>query len=138
MTPRRLPDYDLPEERLRAYHHAVGALTADGEVIGHLASVFGSMMVPPGAPWLWFVIVWADGRKEPAFEDSGPAWPTVRKLDVGYLEHRGPSTTSEGRLLGFRVTNVVRGPMMRSDYARLPNDEAAAAWARLGLTDRDF
>ncbi len=139
MTGRRRPEpYELSDKQLRAYHRAVATLSVDGAVVGHLASVVGSMVLPTNAPWPWFVIVWSDGTKEPPFEDYGPLWPVVRELEAGYLEHHGPSTSREGRFLGFRVTSRTRGPALRFEVARLPADIAEETWARLGLSDDDF
>lgn len=130
--------YELSEAQLRSYHRAVATLSVDGALVGHLASVVGSMVLPSNAPWPWFVIIWTDGTKEPPFEDYGPRWPVVRELEAGYLDHPGPSIPREGRFLGFRVTSRTPGPALRFDVDRLPAEVAEQTWARLGLTEDDF
>ena len=134
----RLEPFPLSDDQLRAYHRAVATLSLDGAVVGHLASIVGSMVLPTNAPWPWFVIVWSDGTTEPPFEDYGPLWPVVRELEAGYLDHHGPSTSREGRFLGFRVVSRTPGPSTRFEVERLPADAAAQAWMRLGLSDDDF
>ena len=53
----------------------VARLSVDGVVRAHLACVVHEMRARGGwAPWPWFVVIWPDGRKEPAEEDYGPAW----------------------------------------------------------------
>lgn len=64
-----LPDYDLPDPDLAAYDHSLGQLRFGGELKGYLASVRLEMSFPARQRWPWFVIVWADGRKDRAFED---------------------------------------------------------------------
>jgi len=126
--------YDPPDPGLRAYDHGLGTLSVDGVVEGHLASVVGRIAVPSRSPWPWFVIVWVDGTKEPAFEDCGPGWYTVRELDAGFLDHVGPSVVTQGRW----GTTYRSGPPRVFEFAWLPKDEAAERWRSLGLSDRDF
>lgn len=135
----RNADYVLPDPLLRAYDHGVGALKVDGVLQGYLASVLWEMRFPSKSPWPWFVIIWADGTKEPAFEDYGPAWYTVRELEAGVLDHYGPSIKRERRsLFGRRIRYTQTGPRCVFDFAWLPKDEAEAIWRELGLADADF
>lgn len=130
--------YELPDPKLRAYDHGVGILSVGGQTKGYLATVVLTMSFPRGQPWVWSVIVWADGAKERSFEDYGPGWCTVRELDAGFLDHYGPTVTRERRLLGLRFVSQRPGPPTRYDFARLPADEAAKKWGELGLVDADF
>ena len=132
-------EYVLPDPQLRAYDHGVGTLKVGGVLQGHLASVVGEITFPSRSPWPWFVIVWADGAKENAFEDYGPLWYTVRDLDSGVLDHFGPSIRRERRgLFGMTVRSSRLGPPQVFEFAWLPSDEAKAMWRELGLVDSDF
>jgi hypothetical protein len=131
-------DYTLPDPQLRAYDHGLGTLSVDGELHGYLASVVGRMSFPSRQLWPWFRIIWLDGRMEAPFEDYGPGWVTVRELDVGTLEHHGPSTTKERRFLGLPFRYSVPGDPCVFDFAWLDREEAAAKWEELGLTDEHF
>lgn len=128
--------YVLPDPELEEYDRGVGTLRLDGVVVGHLASVVGRMT--SGSPWPWFVVVWEDGRKELSFEDYGPAWPTVRELDAGFLELHGPGTTKERKIFGRRVMSSKRGRWKRFEFEWLPRQHAAKKWIELGLEDTDF
>lgn len=130
--------YVLPDPELSAYDHGVGTLTVDGVLRGHLASTVGEIVLPGRSPWPWFVIVWADGTKEPSFEDYGPSWDTVRELDAGHLDHHGPSVREEHRWFGRRFALWRPGPPCRFEFAWLPRAEAAERWQTLGLMDTDF
>lgn len=130
--------YVLPDPELRSYDHGLGTLRVDGKLEGYLASVVSKMRFPSAQLWPWFVIVWVDGAKENSFEDYGPDWWTLRELDAGYLEHHGPSVTSERRFLGMRFASSVPGPPRRFEFEWLPPAEAASKWQELGLVDSDF
>ena len=118
---RELPDYDLPDPDLSAYDHGLGELRLNGELEGHLASVRLKMSFPARQWWPWFVIVWADGRKDRAFEDYGPKWLTVRELEAGYFEYYPENG-------GHRMY----------EFSWLMPDEAGTKWAELRLTEDDF
>ncbi len=130
--------YELPDPELSAYDHGLGTLRVEGELKGYLASVVGSIAFPSRSPWPWFVIVWADGFKEPPFEDYGPGWWTVRELDAGYLDHFAQGVAREKRFFGVQFWARKQGPPCRSDFAWLPAEEAAKKWQELGLVDADF
>lgn len=130
------PDYELPDPQLRAYDHGLGKLLVDGELKGYLASVLLTLL--DGRPWPWFVVVWADGRKERSFEDYGPAWCTVSELEAGYFDGFGPSVTRTAHFLGRTFESATSGDPQRFDFMRLPPDEASALWLELGLSDEDF
>jgi hypothetical protein len=116
----------------------LGTLCVDGDLEGYLACVVGKMAFPEKAPWLWFVVVWADGTKENPMEDHRPRWWTVRELDAGRLEYHGPSSHRETRFLGFRFTSSLPGPPRVFDFVWLPAAEARQKWLELGLVDSDF
>ncbi|MFF2271159.1 hypothetical protein ACFVTX_02735 [Agromyces sp. NPDC058136] len=130
--------YVLPDPELRSYDRGLGTLRVDGELEGYLASIVGKMCFPSARLWPWFVVVWVDGVKESSFEDYGPDWWKVRELDAGYLQHHGPSVTSEQRFLGKRFAGSVPGPPRRFEFEWLPPAEAASKWQELGLVDADF
>lgn len=130
--------YALPDQELRAYDHALGTLSVDGELRGYLACVVSRMAFPSKGPWPWFRVIWLDGRMEPRFEDYGPGWWTVRELDAGKLEYHGPSIDKERRILGMPVRYSVPGDPCVFDFAWLDREEAAAKWDELRLTDGDF
>ena len=130
--------YELPDPELRAYDRGIGTLSVDGELKGYLASVLGTLKFPSRQPWPWFVVVWADGTKEHAFEDYGPAWETVRELNAGCLEHLEPSIETRRRFLGMSFIQSVPGAPRVYDFAWLAPEEAAEKWSELGLIDSDF
>lgn len=130
--------YELPDPELRAYDHGIGTLSVDGELHGYLASVVMRMTFPSKQPWLWFLIIWLDGRREIPFEDYGPGWWTVRELDSGKLDHHGPSIARVRRFLGMNFRYSESGEPRVFDFAWLDPDEAAEKWNELGLTEDDF
>jgi len=123
---------------MASYDHAVGTLKIDGELRGHLTCVLRHIAFPMRAPWLWFVVVWPDGSKENPFEDYGPAWWNLRELDAGRFEGHGPSSRSERRFLGRRISSSLPGAPLTFDFAWLSADQARAKWSELGLVDSDF
>ncbi|GAA3674406.1 hypothetical protein FB459_1890 [Yimella lutea] len=84
---------------------------------------------------------WPGGSKDPSEEDYGPDWPAVRELDEGHFTYGArPSTQRRHRFLGINL-GVWRKMCTDNaiyDVTWLPPVEAAAAWRRLGLTDRNF
>jgi hypothetical protein len=130
--------YKPADPLLRSYDHAVGTLSVDGAVVGHLASVVGEMRFPSRQPWPWFVVVWLDGTKENSFEDYGPGWYTVRELDAGRFEFHWPSVSVERRFFRFRLRSSKPGAPMTFDFALLPPEIADRRWKELRLVDSDF
>lgn len=133
-----LPDYELPDPELTAYDRGLGTLAVAGEVKGYLASVRLVMCLPGKQWWPWFVVVWADGRKEHSFEDYGPKWYIVRELDAGRLDHHGPSVEKTLSLFGHRFRWSESGDEQTYDFAWLPAEDAERKWRELGVTDDDF
>jgi hypothetical protein len=133
-----IPPYSPSDPSFAAYDRALGALSLDGVVVGHLACRVLEMSYPSRQPWLWFVIVWLDSSREPTFEDYGPDWPVVRELDAGRFEHHLPSITATGRFLGLRFETITPGAPAVFDFEWLPPEVAQARWDELGLSDADF
>ena len=82
------PDPD-PDPRAEPFRDGVAALIRDGAPAGHLVSTLTTFW-SPSRPlhrqwWVWFVIIWADGCREPPQEDY-PPWSVVSEMDDGYLE----------------------------------------------------
>lgn len=130
--------YPLPDPELRAYDHGLGTLSVDGELRGYLGSVVSRTTFPSSGPWLWFRVIWLDGRMESRFEDYGPDWWTVRELDARKFEYHGPSIDKVRRILGLPFRYYLSGDRCVFDFEWLDREEAAAKWDELGLTDEDF
>lgn len=135
---RGVSPYQPPDPTFGAYDRGIGTLSLDGEVVGHLASRVLDMSFPSRQPWLWFLIVWLDGSREPKFEDYGPDWWIARELDSGRFDHFRPSVIAERKLLGFRFEAVTRGEPVVFDFEWLSPEMARAKWFEFGLTDADF
>ena len=69
---------------------------------------------------VWFIVVWADGDREPRFEDY-PPWTTVREIQSGTF------TWDEGEA-------------HRGEYTAewLTDDEREAVRSSLGIRPDDF
>jgi len=132
------PDYELLDPSLSAYDHGLGELRVEGVLKGYLASVRLEMVFPARQWWVWFVVVWADGRRERPLEDYGPKWLIVRELDAGYFDHFGPTTMTPRPSRFFARFDVQGGEPQVYGFAWLPAGEAAAKWQELGLNDDDF
>ena len=130
--------YEPADPSLRSYHRAVWALSVDGEPYGHVACVVLEMTWPRRTPWLWFLVVWSDGRRELPFEDYGPEWYALREIDAGFLDYHLPSTSAEQRLLWRRVSANKHGAPRRFALEKLSGEVAARRWDELALKDEDF
>lgn len=130
--------YEPAYASLPEYHRAVWTVSVEGELRGHLACVVLEMVWPPRAPWLWFLVIWLDGRRELPFEDYGPGWYTLREVDAGFLDHHLPSVTVEQRLLWRRTVAQERGAPQRFELEKLSAEAAARRWDELGLADDQF
>ncbi|HKE65571.1 MAG TPA: hypothetical protein VKB59_13120 [Micromonosporaceae bacterium] len=78
-----------PDPGLDPFRDGIAVLRRDGVVDGHIASTVGTFW-SPSRPlcwqwWVWFVVVWSDGRRERSFEDY-PPWTTVREMQSGFFE----------------------------------------------------
>jgi hypothetical protein len=69
-------------------------LTQGGRPVGHVATSLGHFRAPfaplTPQPWIWLVVLWADGVKERAVE-AYPPWSYVAEIRQGYLEWLGAS-----------------------------------------------
>ena len=130
--------YEPADPSLRSYHRAVWTLSSDGELRGHVACVVSEMMWPPRAPWLWFLVVWIDGRREFPFEDYGSGWYALREIDAGFLDYHLPSVTVEQRFLWRRIPAARHGAPRKFEVEKLPPEVAARRWDELGLADDQF
>ncbi|WP_295828968.1 hypothetical protein [uncultured Microbacterium sp.] len=130
--------YEPADPSLRSYDRAVWALSADGEPQGHVACVVLEMAWPRRIPWLWFVVVWPDGRRELPFEDYGPGWYALREIDAGVLDQHLPSVTVEQRFLWRRVSADKPGAPRRFALEKLSGEVAARRWDELALGNGDF
>jgi hypothetical protein len=112
------------DERLNAFDGGCLVLRRDGEIAGHVATT-ASKFWSPGRPLtvqqqVWFVVVWADGEKEPSFEDY-PPWTTVADIWNGVF-----------------VWDSARPHSGEYTAEWLPEGEREARWAALGVTLEDF
>ncbi|MDO8144055.1 hypothetical protein [Isoptericola sp. 178] len=108
---------------LEPFDHGTVVLRRDGEVAGHVATTLGTFWSPARPltiqQCVWFLVVWADGVKEPPFEDYAP-WTAVEEIRAGtFAWEDGPH---------------------RGTYAAtwLPRAQGEARWAELGITLDDF
>lgn len=131
-------DYAPLDPSLSSYHHAVWTLSVDGELRGHVACVVLEMMFPRRAPWLWFLVVWIDGRREFPFEDYGSGWYTLREIDAGFLDYHLPSVTAERRFLWRRIQVDQHGAPQKFELEKLSEEVARRRWEELGLSDDQF
>lgn len=136
----QLPDYVPRDPTLSIYDHGVAELRVAGELRAHLACVVEEMTMPAGQPWPWFVVVWPDGSKDPAFEDYGPKWCTVSELDEGFIIHGAePAQVRSRRLFGMTMSTIEHcAEERRFEVEWLPAAEARERWEELGLEDSDF
>lgn len=115
----------VADDSLTPFDGGVGVLTRGGEVMGHVATTLGSFW-SPFSPlrmqwWVWYIVAWSDGAREPSTEDY-PPFLSVSQMKAGHLEvlSRDPSRTG------------------RYDFAWLGSAESAATLARLRITPEDF
>jgi hypothetical protein len=100
-------------------------LRSEGQVAGHLLSIVGTFWSPfwplRRQWWIWFLVDWADDRRETPFEDYSPDWPTVTEVEGGRFSWNVP----DGTTLEFEVE-------------LLGATESAEIWRNLGVTPADF
>jgi hypothetical protein len=115
----------LPDDSLTPFDGGVGLLTRDGRVIGHVATTLGTFW-SPSSPlrmqwWVWYIVAWSDGVREPSTEDYPPFW-TVNEMRAGYMDVHSRDASRTGRY----------------DFAWLPEAERATTLAGLGIRPDDF
>jgi len=67
-------------------------LRRDGELAGHVATQVGTFWAPLSFSrrrqwWVWFIVVWADGDREPPDEDY-PPWTVVGEMLSGAFSRK--------------------------------------------------
>lgn len=124
---RRQPtgEFELgPEWEL--FRDGLAALCRDGQIVGHVATSLGHVRTPLAPrtprPWVWLVVVWSDGTKEPSVEDYAP-WTYVTEMRDGYVEWLSSDDRSRDG---------------RYDIHWIPAEGAAAERERLGIRLSDF
>lgn len=76
-----------PDPALDPFRGGVAVLRRDGEVAGHLATEVKTFWAPFSFSrhrqwWVWFIVVWTNGDREPSGEDY-PPWTVVREMLAG-------------------------------------------------------
>lgn len=135
-------EYTPRDPTLASWDHGVAELRVNGELRAYLVCVVSRIgLRDPGQPWPWFVVVWPDGQKDPAQEDYGSGWLTVRELDGGTFTYNSePYVVRESKFPHFfPCTELVGGGVQITyDVTWFDPDKAAETWARLDLKDSDF
>lgn len=116
-----------PDPSLDPFRSGVGVLKREGTIAGYAATEvtwFWSPFSPRRRQWwVWMIVVWADGAREPSIEDYPPWSFFVAGMKAGVLVWRD-------------VAN--RGRAGRYDFAFLPAEVALATRERLGISREDF
>ncbi|MCB2176607.1 MAG: hypothetical protein KQH57_12410 [Actinomycetales bacterium] len=111
---------------MEPFKRGLAALKRNGKTVGHVATSLGHFRTPfaprTPQPWVWLVVVWDDGVKEPSVEDY-PPWTYVAEMRAGYLDWQ------HGRGDGRRG---------RYEIEWVAADLAAAERERLGIRTEDF
>lgn len=101
-------------------------ISQDGQRVGHVATSLAHFRTPfppiTPQPWVWLVVVWADGVKERAVEDD-PPWSDVAEIRQGYFEWLGSSRADRAG---------------RYEIEWVPPEQARAERERLGIRLEDF
>jgi hypothetical protein len=76
-----------PDPDLDPFRGGVAVLRRDGDVAGHVATQVGTFWAPLSFSrrrqwWVWFIVVWANGDREPLGEDY-PPWTVVGEMLSG-------------------------------------------------------
>lgn len=77
-----------PEPTLDPFEDGLAVLRLHGQVAGHVATTLGAfstLFSRQQQPWVWFIVVWADGTREHSEEDYRP-WTFVREMQSGYFD----------------------------------------------------
>ena len=116
----------LPDPSLDPFRDGLAALTADGAVMGHIATSveqIWSLGSPFRRQWIVrLVVVWSDGTKEQAAHDWAP-WTYVTEMKQGFIEWRSGRDSPRQR---------------RYDVSFLSPTDGLAERERLGITAADF
>lgn len=124
--PWRAAEAPAVERDMEQFHDGLAVLLRDGRPAGHVATSLGHFTTPfaPRTPksWVWLVVVWADGTKEPSVEDY-PPWSDVADMREGFLDWQ------DGRN---------RERWGRDEIQSVTRELALAERERLGIHLRDF
>ena len=76
-----------PDPTLDPFRGGVAVLKVDGHVAGHVATTVSTFWSPLSFSrqrqwWVWYIVVWSDGHREPSAEDY-PPWGVVREIQSG-------------------------------------------------------
>lgn len=113
MRPKRSPD-----PALDGFREGVASLWHEDELAGHVATVVEAMWAPfRRQAQVWILVTWADGRREPIYEDYEP-WTSVAELEMGHLLLSTPQGDID------------------FDARWLEGKSREAAWARFGIHDQ--
>jgi len=86
--PWRAAEPPAVEPDMEQFHDGLAVLR-DGRPAGHVATSLGHFTTPfaprTPKPWVWLVVVWTDGTKEPSVEDY-PPWSYVAEMREGFLD----------------------------------------------------
>lgn len=115
----------VPDDSLTPFDGGVGLLTRDGQAVGHVATTLGTFW-SPFSPfrmqwWVWYIVVWSDGEREPSTEDY-PPFLTVNEMKAGFLEAVSRNESRTGRY----------------DFSWLPQSERMTMLAELRISPSDF
>lgn len=124
--PWRAAEAPAVEPEMERFDDGLAVLLRDGRPAGHAATSLGHFTTPfaprTPRPWVWLVVVWADGTKEPSVEDY-PPWSYVAEMRDGFLDWQdGRNRERWGR---YEIRWVAR-------------ELALAERERLGIYLRDF
>lgn len=100
-------------------------LSRDGRTVGHVATILRTFW-SPFSPfrmqwWVWYIVVWSDGAREPSTEDY-PPFSTVNEMKTGYMEILSHDPSRRGHY----------------DFAWLPERAQSAMLATLDIDAGDF
>ena len=113
-----------PDPALDPLRGGVAVLRRDGEVAGHVATKVTTFWAFSFSLrrqwWVWYIVVWADGKRERAKEDY-PPWSVVAEMQSGTFTW-DPDDLHQGE---FTVE-------------WLPEREREAVLADIGIAHDDF
>jgi hypothetical protein len=114
-----------PDAALDPFRGGVAVLWGDGQVAGHVATSVSTFWAPLSFSrrrqwWVWFIVFWADGHREPSDEDY-PPWTVVRDMQSGTFSCEQEDAYHGGYTVEW-----------------LPEKERQAMLSRLGIGPDDF
>ena len=119
MSRRRYFKPPPSDPALEPFDLGLAVLRLNGQVAGHVATTLGSfstLFSRQMQPWIWYIVIWADGTREHPEEDY-PPWTFVREVQSGYFD--GPGS-------------------VRYEAQWLEEPERTRMWAELGISVDDF